>query len=224
MIKKLLLVTSFFSVSVISGNPYAWKGFNFFAIGAMHGEGVHHKDDNGKDQGQSSRSLILGLGAGYGYVFSRNIFAGASLTLPINTTILHKVDTGTADNPALTSIDPKVTLRLGYSTCRFLPFIGGGAGGMMMLSSDKDKIQNLRLIAHSTHGDFPKKEDGSSAWAWTWHVQIGLNMKVSGPWYCGIYYEYQRTFRLSDLDNKPAKKTDKFLVNDKLVFSFGYQM
>lgn len=224
MIKKLLLVTSFFFVEVVSANPYAWKGFNFFAVGGMHGEGVHYRDANGKDHCQSNRALILGLGAGYGYVFGRNIFAGASLTLPVNTTILHQVDTGTADNHALTSIDPKITVKLGYSTCRFLPFVGGGVGGMMMLSSDKDKIGKLGNIRHSAHGNFPTKDDGSPAWTWTWHLQIGVNMKINGPWYSGVYYEYQRTFRVSDLGNDPAKKTDKMLVNDKLVFTFGYQM
>lgn len=224
MIRKLLLVTSFISVSVTFGNPYAWKGFNFFAIAGMHGEGVHYKDENGKDQGQSSRALILGLGAGYGYVFNRNIFVGASLALPVNSTILHQVDTGKADNHVLTSIDPKITLKLGYSTCRFLPYVGGGLGGMMMLSNDKDKIGKLNNTPHSAHGDFPTKEDGTPAWTWTWHFQIGVNMKVNGPWYSGVYYEYQRTFRLSDQGNNLVKKIDKLLVNDKIVFTFGYQM
>jgi len=65
-----------------------------------------------------------------------------------------------------------------------------------------------------------QQRKGNPAWTWTWHLQIGVNMKVNGPWYSGIYYEYHRTFRLSDLGNDQAKKKDKMLVNDKLVFTF----
>jgi opacity protein-like surface antigen len=125
----------------------------------------------------------------------------------------------TSTNNLTLLYDPKATLRIGYGCCGYLLYAGGGMGISMLMSDPKD------LFSKSIHTSLPNKKDDITKkdWVPTWHIRLGVDLRLKGNWFAGMFYEYQRSFVTPHNGSGHDSSQNMTLVTDRISFVFGYQ-
>lgn len=214
MKKKLLLTIAALGVTLSTASAAGWNGYYVRGDLAWMGTGVAHKKNESEGfvnpEGSSDRLMHLGLAGGWGKLFSGSMYGGIDVTAIGVSGVLKSADV----NEFSFVYDPKATIRVGMARCNMLVYAGGGVGALYAFT-DLDKQKGH-------HQNFPKTKDNKNETIFTWHARVGVDFKIKGNWFCGMFYEYQRS--MAHANEGDAERADLSMVSDRVAAVFGMQM
>jgi opacity protein-like surface antigen len=225
---KKIMSLVLLGASLTQLSAVTWKGFYIRTGMSYLGQGTNGTGGS-IDLKKTDTLCNFGLAGGWGTLFGSSFYLGADAVLggfdlkwSSITGANSKTDTlPTSSNNFAIIYDPKITARIGYGCCSFLLYAGGGFGLSKALSDDSNLYSN-----------FPKDSTDStkSAWLKTWHIRVGVDLRLKGNWFTGVFYEYQRSFAYPNANSNievfqksGITHSDVTRIEDRIAFVIGYQ-